>query len=99
MRLVSPYLCLPLTPAHTDGDPIVAEFFVKYAFSFSSSRHSDLDRRYADHAVALNVSSDGLYASLLADAENSPLNVDLQGRIINLWKQYGMCGFKRPGIA
>ncbi|KAF8624690.1 hypothetical protein AX17_007021 [Amanita inopinata Kibby_2008] len=55
------------------GDPIVAEFFVKYA----------------EHAAALGVSADDLYNALLADAEIQPPDWNLQGRQADIWKQLG----------
>ncbi|EIN11122.1 glycoside hydrolase family 92 protein [Punctularia strigosozonata HHB-11173 SS5] len=57
----------------SNGDPIVAELFVKYP----------------NHLDALNVSGDALYASLLADAEDQPPDWDLQGRQVNIWKSLG----------
>ncbi|KAI0658157.1 glycoside hydrolase family 92 protein [Cubamyces menziesii] len=57
----------------SDGDPILGEFFVKFA----------------DEAASLGVSADALYKALLADAEDQPPNWDLQGRQANAWKQYG----------
>ncbi|KAH9033368.1 glycoside hydrolase family 92 protein [Lactarius pseudohatsudake] len=56
----------------SNGDPIVAEFFVKFQ----------------QQAASLNVSAESLYASLVADAENPPPNFDLQGRQVDAWKQY-----------
>ncbi|THG98109.1 hypothetical protein EW026_g4015 [Hermanssonia centrifuga] len=58
----------------SNGDPILGEFFVKFH----------------EHADALNVSASGLYAALLADAEDQPPNWDLQGRQANTWKALGM---------
>ncbi|PIL28602.1 hypothetical protein GSI_08644 [Ganoderma sinense ZZ0214-1] len=55
------------------GDPILAEFFVKYH----------------DHANALSVPADALYNALLADAERQPPNWNLQGRQTNIWKSLG----------
>ncbi|EKM57353.1 glycoside hydrolase family 92 protein [Phanerochaete carnosa HHB-10118-sp] len=57
----------------SNGDPIVAEFFVKY--------HEHLD--------TLNVSATALYEALIADAEVQPPNWDLQGRQVNIWKTLG----------
>ncbi|KAI0697371.1 glycoside hydrolase family 92 protein [Cytidiella melzeri] len=57
----------------SNGDPILSEFFVKYH----------------EHLTALNVSSEGLYNALLADAELQPPNWDLQGRQAGLWKALG----------
>lgn len=57
----------------SNGDPILAEFFVKFH----------------DQASELGVSQDDLYNALLADAEKEPSNYDLQGRQANAWKQYG----------
>ncbi|KAN0133092.1 Glycosyl hydrolase family 92 domain containing protein, partial [Lactarius tabidus] len=56
----------------SNGDPIVAEFFVKFQ----------------NQAASLNVSAESLYAALLADAENLPPNFDLQGRQVDAWKEY-----------
>ncbi|KAH7915153.1 glycoside hydrolase family 92 protein [Hygrophoropsis aurantiaca] len=56
----------------SNGDPIVAEFFVKYH----------------EHAEALNVSADALYSSLVADAENEPVDWDVRGRQAETWKKY-----------
>ncbi len=62
------------SPFHTpDGDPILGEFFVKYAA----------------HAAALNVDPEALYKALLADAEDQPPNWNLQGRQANIWKSLG----------
>jgi hypothetical protein len=49
--------------------------------------------RYHEHLAALNVSSDAVYAALIADAELQPPNWDLQGRQANAWKALGtlMC--------
>ncbi|KAL4242836.1 Peptide-N(4)-(N-acetyl-beta-glucosaminyl)asparagine amidase [Abortiporus biennis] len=57
----------------SNGDPILAEFFVKFH----------------EHAAALNVSSSALYTALLADAETQSPNWDLQGRQANIWKTLG----------
>ncbi|KAH9934470.1 glycoside hydrolase family 92 protein [Epithele typhae] len=57
----------------SNGDPILGEFFVKYAYQ----------------AAALNVSADALYAALLADAEDQPPDWNLQGRQANVWKSTG----------
>ncbi len=57
----------------TDGDPILAEFFVKFQ----------------QQADALSVRADALYNALLADAELQPPNWDLQGRQANIWKTLG----------
>ncbi len=56
-----------------DGDPILAEFFVKFQ----------------QQAEALSVPADALYNALLADAELQPPNWDLQGRQANIWKTLG----------
>ncbi|KAF9229643.1 glycoside hydrolase family 92 protein [Gyrodon lividus] len=56
----------------SNGDPILAEFFVKFH----------------EYAPALNVSVDALYAALIADAEAQPPNWDLQGRLTSVWKEY-----------
>ncbi|KAI0649690.1 glycoside hydrolase family 92 protein [Trametes meyenii] len=57
----------------SNGDPIVAEFFVKFH----------------EHADQLNVTAEALYNALLADAELQPPNWDLQGRQANIWKSLG----------
>ncbi|KAI1787036.1 glycoside hydrolase family 92 protein [Ganoderma leucocontextum] len=57
----------------SNGDPILGEFFVKYAA----------------HAKALNVDASALYNALLADAEDQPPNWNLQGRQANIWKSKG----------
>ncbi|KAJ7624866.1 glycoside hydrolase family 92 protein [Roridomyces roridus] len=57
----------------SNGDPILAEFFVKFS----------------DHASALGVSADDLYNALLADAENTPENWNIQGRQADVWKALG----------
>ncbi|KAI8996644.1 glycoside hydrolase family 92 protein [Trametes punicea] len=57
----------------SNGDPIVAEFFVKFH----------------QYATDLSVSADALYQALLADAELQPPNWDLQGRQANIWKTLG----------
>ncbi|OJT03625.1 hypothetical protein TRAPUB_5653 [Trametes pubescens] len=57
----------------SNGDPIVAEFFVKFH----------------EHAKDLSVPADALYNALLADAELQPPNWDLQGRQVNIWKTLG----------
>ncbi|KAJ7274823.1 glycosyl hydrolase family 92-domain-containing protein [Mycena rebaudengoi] len=57
----------------SNGDPILAEFFVKFS----------------DHAAQLGVSSKDLYAALLADAEDQPPNWNLQGRQADVWKEKG----------
>lgn len=44
--------------------------------------------RFHDYASTLDVSAADLYTALLADAENQPLNWDLQGRQADVWKQY-----------
>ncbi|KAI0037991.1 glycoside hydrolase family 92 protein [Auriscalpium vulgare] len=56
----------------SSGDPILAEFYVKFA-KFSEG---------------LNVSALALYNALLADAEATPSNWDLQGREADAWKKY-----------
>ncbi|KAL1948229.1 hypothetical protein VTO73DRAFT_12304 [Trametes versicolor] len=57
----------------SNGDPILAEFFVKFH----------------EHAKDLSVPADALYSALLADAELQPPNWDLQGRQVNIWKTLG----------
>ncbi|EIM87038.1 glycoside hydrolase family 92 protein [Stereum hirsutum FP-91666 SS1] len=57
----------------SDADPILGEFFVKFASQASS----------------LGVDPDGLYNALLADAENLPPNWDVQGRQVDAWIEYG----------
>ncbi|KAI0708309.1 glycoside hydrolase family 92 protein [Earliella scabrosa] len=57
----------------SDGDPILAEFFVKFQ----------------KQAKALGVPADALYKALLADAELQPPNWDLHGRQANIWKRIG----------
>ncbi|KAH7921950.1 glycoside hydrolase family 92 protein [Leucogyrophana mollusca] len=59
-------------PRGEGGDPILAEFFVKFH----------------EHAAALNVSADALYTALLADAEVQPDDWNLQGRQVDTWKKY-----------
>ncbi|KAF4581463.1 hypothetical protein EYR40_009749 [Pleurotus pulmonarius] len=54
----------------SNGDPILAEFYVKFSHE----------------AAHLNVSSSDLYLALLADAENSPQDWELQGRQIKPWR-------------
>ncbi|ETW77620.1 glycoside hydrolase family 92 protein [Heterobasidion irregulare TC 32-1] len=56
----------------SDADPILGEFLVKFA----------------GYASSLNVSSDGLYNALLADAEKLPPNWDLQGRQVDAWIKF-----------
>jgi len=75
----------------SDGDPIVAEFFVKYA---PNKLTADLSFdweccRFAERVAEMNVSAEALYTSLLADAENEPGNANVQGRLANLWNEYG----------
>lgn len=57
----------------SNGDPILGEFFVKFH----------------EQAAALQVSPDDLYNALLVDAENEPLNWNLQGRQAGFWKKLG----------
>ncbi|PPQ74974.1 hypothetical protein CVT24_010275, partial [Panaeolus cyanescens] len=57
----------------SNGDPILGEFYVKFA----------------NQAKSLGVSATDLYNALLADAEIQPPNWNLQGRQANLWKQLG----------
>ncbi|KAI0081607.1 glycoside hydrolase family 92 protein [Panus rudis PR-1116 ss-1] len=57
----------------SNGDPILGEFFVKFA----------------DKAASLDVSADALYNALIPDAEDQPPNWDLQGRQVNIWKSLG----------
>ncbi|KAJ8474821.1 hypothetical protein ONZ51_g6967 [Trametes cubensis] len=57
----------------SNGDPIVAEFFVKFH----------------EHAQELSVDPNALYQALLADAESQPPNWDVQGRQVNIWKSLG----------
>ncbi|KAI0296922.1 glycoside hydrolase family 92 protein [Multifurca ochricompacta] len=56
----------------SNGDPIVAEFLVKFW----------------KQAASLNVPAESAYAALLADAETLPPNFDLQGRQIDTWQKY-----------
>ncbi|KAI0319725.1 glycoside hydrolase family 92 protein [Amylostereum chailletii] len=56
----------------SDGDPILGEFFVKFA----------------DQAASMGVSADDLYTALLADAENLPPNWDVMGRQTDAWKTF-----------
>ncbi|THU97168.1 glycoside hydrolase family 92 protein [Dendrothele bispora CBS 962.96] len=55
------------------GDPILAEFFIKYQ----------------NQAEDLGVSVDDLYAALIADAEDTPKNWNIQGRQADIWKEKG----------
>ncbi|KAF8632830.1 hypothetical protein AX15_001660 [Amanita polypyramis BW_CC] len=55
------------------GDPILAEFFVKFS----------------DKASELGVTADSLYNALLADAEQQASDWDLQGRQVDIWKSTG----------
>ncbi|KAF8920528.1 glycoside hydrolase family 92 protein [Mucidula mucida] len=55
------------------GDPILAEFFVKFQ----------------NYASDLSISADALYAALVADAEDTPPNWNIQGRQADTWKKYG----------
>ncbi|KAK7458786.1 hypothetical protein VKT23_009791 [Stygiomarasmius scandens] len=55
------------------GDPVLAEFFVKFQ----------------NLAGELEVSPDDLYAALVADAENTPKNWNIQGRQADVWKEKG----------
>ncbi|KAI0708317.1 glycoside hydrolase family 92 protein [Earliella scabrosa] len=57
----------------SDADPILGEFFVKFA----------------KHSEALNVDPESLYNALLADAEKQPPDFNLQGRQVNVWKSLG----------
>ncbi|KAF7300489.1 Glycoside hydrolase family 92 protein [Mycena chlorophos] len=57
----------------SDGDEILAEFYVKFS----------------KYAAALNVSATDLYNALLADAEDTPPNWNLQGRQADVWKEKG----------
>ncbi|KAF8193206.1 glycoside hydrolase family 92 protein [Mycena galopus ATCC 62051] len=57
----------------SNGDPILAEFFVKFS----------------DYAAQLGVSATDLYNALLADAEDQPVNWNLQGRQVDVWKEKG----------
>ncbi|KAI0767764.1 glycoside hydrolase family 92 protein [Fomes fomentarius] len=61
------------TQGGSNGDPILAEFLVKFQ----------------KQAKALSVSSDALYNALLADAEQQPPNWNLHGRQANIWKTLG----------
>ncbi|KAK0209677.1 glycosyl hydrolase family 92-domain-containing protein [Armillaria fumosa] len=55
------------------GDPILAEFFIKYQ----------------NYTSSLDVSDEDLYNALLADAENTPPNWNIQGRQADAWKEFG----------
>ncbi|KAJ8088712.1 hypothetical protein PM082_013955 [Marasmius tenuissimus] len=55
------------------GDPILAEFYVKYQ----------------NHTTQLDVSPSDLYTALLADAETTPPNWNVQGRQADVWKEKG----------
>ncbi|PBK91992.1 glycoside hydrolase family 92 protein [Armillaria gallica] len=55
------------------GDPILAKFFTKYQ----------------NHTSSLGVSDKDLYNALLADAENTPPNWNVQGRQADVWKELG----------
>ncbi|KAJ7597790.1 glycoside hydrolase family 92 protein [Mycena floridula] len=55
------------------GDPIIAEFFVKYQ----------------NQAANLGVSASALYTALVADAEKQPANWNIQGRQADAWKKFG----------
>ena len=57
----------------SDGDPILAELFVKYQSQLST----------------LHVNPNDLYNALLADAENTPPNWNIQGRQADAWKKFG----------
>ncbi|TBU25783.1 glycoside hydrolase family 92 protein [Dichomitus squalens] len=54
----------------SNGDPILAEFYVKFQ----------------EQADALSVPADALYNALVADAEQESGNWDLQGRQASTWK-------------
>ncbi|KAJ8523250.1 hypothetical protein ONZ45_g311 [Pleurotus djamor] len=55
----------------SNGDPILAEFLVKFQPTIAAS---------------LNVNTSDLYKALLADAEDQPLDWEYQGRQIKPWK-------------
>ncbi|KAI0672074.1 glycoside hydrolase family 92 protein [Trametes maxima] len=57
----------------SDGDPILGEFFVKFA----------------SRAAELNVSAEALYAALVKDVEEQSPNWNLMGRQANAWKIFG----------
>ncbi|KAH8104929.1 glycoside hydrolase family 92 protein [Phellopilus nigrolimitatus] len=67
----------------SSGDPILAEFYIKYQ----------------KHMEQLGVSSEALYAALVKDAEEEPDNWNLMGRQASLWKEFGYIpsGERRPG--
>src|SRR6266404_5686676 len=44
--------------------------------------------RFQQQAASLNVSAESLYAALVADAENLPPSMDVQGRQVDVWKKY-----------
>ncbi|KAL0573680.1 hypothetical protein V5O48_008277 [Marasmius crinis-equi] len=56
------------------GDPILAEFYVKF------------EKQVAE----LGVSANDLYEALLADAEDTPKNWNIQGRQADVWKEKGL---------
>ncbi|KAI3611728.1 glycoside hydrolase family 92 protein [Moniliophthora roreri] len=58
---------------NVDGDPILAEFFVKLQA----------------HVEDLKVSSSDLYTALITDAESTPLNWNVQGRQADVWIEKG----------
>ncbi|THH17239.1 hypothetical protein EW146_g3530 [Bondarzewia mesenterica] len=57
---------------HEDADPILGEFFVKFA----------------EQASSLNVPASALYNALLADAEELSPDWDLQGRQVDAWIKF-----------
>ncbi|KAF6741810.1 glycosyl hydrolase family 92-domain-containing protein [Ephemerocybe angulata] len=72
------YQCRGATVQHymqggSNADPVLGEFFVKFA----------------SHAESLGVSPEDLYTALLADAEEEPPNWNVQGRQVGVWKELG----------
>ncbi|KAF5320469.1 hypothetical protein D9611_010776 [Ephemerocybe angulata] len=57
----------------SNADPVLGEFFIKFA----------------SHAESLGVSPEDLYTALLADAEEEPPNWNVQGRQVGVWKELG----------
>ncbi|KAI5117324.1 hypothetical protein M0805_002339 [Coniferiporia weirii] len=67
----------------SSGDPILAEFYIKYK----------------QHLERLNVSPEALYAALVKDAEEEPESWRFMGRQTSLWKEFGYIpsGERRKG--
>ena len=75
----------------SSGDPILAEFYIKYAVQvfYEGVVNLNIIFRYKDHLHNFGIDDASLYAALIQDAEVESPSWDMMGRQANAWKDFG----------